>query len=80
MLVLRQLNKSVPKDIKIIGFDDTPAAKYAFPPLSSVKQDTDKIAKVAVDNLLNLIQHPNETDQLLIVPVSLISRQSTNKP
>ena len=51
-----------------------------FPPLSSVKQDTDKIAKVAVDNLLNLILHPNETDQLLIVPVSLISRQSTNKP
>ncbi|MSD84687.1 LacI family DNA-binding transcriptional regulator (plasmid) [Lactobacillus curvatus] len=78
MLVLRQLKKNVPRDIKIIGFDDTPAAKYAVPPLSSIHQDTSKIAKVAVDKLLNLINHPNETDEILIIPVSLISRQSTN--
>nr|WP_270218632.1 LacI family DNA-binding transcriptional regulator [Enterococcus lactis] len=80
MLILRQLRKVIPKDIKIIGFDDTPAAKYSFPPLSSVKQHTEKIAEIAVSNLLNLIQHPNETNKLLIVPVSLISRQSTREP
>lgn len=80
MLVLHQLNKRIPEDIKVIGFDDTPAAKYVYPSLSSVKQDTDKIVTVAVENLLNLIQYPNETDKLLIIPVSLTSRESTKKP
>lgn len=78
LLVLHQLKKDIPRDIKVIGFDDTPAAKYSVPPLSSIRQDTNKIAKVAVDNLLNLIDHPQETDKLLIIPVSLVSRQSAN--
>lgn len=78
MLVLHQLKRTIPQDMKVIGFDDTYAAKYAYPPLSSIRQDTTKIAETAVENLLNLVHHPNETDKLLIIPVSLISRQSTS--
>lgn len=78
MVVLHQKNINIPLDIKVIGFDDSPATKYVSPPLSSIKQDTNKIATLAVDNLLNLIQHPNETDKLLIIPVSLIPRKSTS--
>lgn len=77
MMALRSLGKNVPEEIKVVGFDDTFAAKYAFPALSSVQQNTDKIAQEAVKNLLNLISHPHETGKLLIIPVKLITRESS---
>lgn len=79
LLTLKKLNYNIPKDIKLIGFDDTPQNKYSSPTLSSVKQDTDQIAKLAVENLLKLIEYPHNTGDTIRVPVSLSLRESTQK-
>ncbi|ALB28511.1 LacI family DNA-binding transcriptional regulator [Companilactobacillus heilongjiangensis] len=74
---LLKIGKSVPKDIKIIGFDNDPQDIHSYPTLSSIKQDTDKIAQVTVDNLINLINHTGITGESITIPVSLIQRESS---
>jgi len=74
---LLKLGKSVPEDIKLIGFDDDPHDKHSYPTLSSVKQNTDKIAEVTVDNLINLINHTGVTGESITIPVKLIQRDSS---
>lgn len=78
LLVLKQLNINIPQEVKIIGFDDTPQNKYSSPTLSSVKQDTNKIAEVAVENLLNLIDSPHNTGDTIRIPVKLNLRESSS--
>ncbi|CAJ1180325.1 Ribose operon repressor [Companilactobacillus paralimentarius] len=74
---LLKLGKSVPDDIKIIGFDNDPQDVHSYPTLSSIKQDTDKIAKVTVDNLISLINHTGITGESITIPVTLIQRESS---
>ncbi|MGY6020026.1 LacI family DNA-binding transcriptional regulator [Streptomyces spinosirectus] len=48
---------SVPGDVSVVGYDDTPAAAYLSPPLTTVRQDFAAIATRAVDVLIALIEH-----------------------
>jgi len=77
LLFAPTLNKKVPEQLKIIGFDDTPCANYVAPALSSVRQETTKIAESAVDSLIHLLAHPEQTGKTIVVPVSLIKRRSS---
>lgn len=79
LVALTKLGKSVPQQIKLIGFDDTPQDKYSSPTLSSVKQDTQQIAATAVEKLLEIIKHPSRTGETILVPVSLSLRESSSK-
>ena len=77
LTAIKLLNKKSPEDIKIIGFDNIPASNYSHPTLSSVKQNTSKIAQAAVDNLLNLIDHPKDVANTVLIPVELVLRESS---
>ncbi|WP_251867508.1 LacI family DNA-binding transcriptional regulator [Enterococcus malodoratus] len=74
---IAKLGKKIPEDIKVIGFDNISQDKYSSPTLSSVKQDTDKIAAAAVDSLLKIIASPGETGDAILIPVSLVVRESS---
>ncbi|NVY96992.1 substrate-binding domain-containing protein [Lactobacillus sp. DCY120] len=71
---LPTLKKSIPSDIKVIGFDDSSIARHCYPKLSSVRQDTQKIADLAVASLINRIDQVHKN----IEPVKLIVRASTS--
>ena len=74
-----ELEKNIPKDIKLIGFDNTTGAYYCKPKLSSVKQNTSKIAQRTVDSLLDIINGRREqVNKYQLEPVQLILRESTN--
>ncbi|WP_087033820.1 LacI family DNA-binding transcriptional regulator [Trichococcus palustris] len=78
ILFLKELNIDVPKDIKIIGFDNVPTCEYSNPTLSSIKQDTEKIAKKAVSSLIKLIDGQTEDKgKIYLLPVQLIERESS---
>lgn len=79
LMLAPSLNKAVPKQLKLIGFDDIPCAGYSTPGLSSVKQDAVAIARSAVDSLLLLLSQPNQTGKSIVVPVELILRESSKK-
>jgi LacI family transcriptional regulator len=68
----------VPEDIAITGFDNTTAGRYACPPLTTVAQPTEAVAKKAVELLLK--QTRGETisasEELVKLPCQLVVRQS----
>lgn len=75
---LTERGKSVPEDISIVGFDDIPEAAYFSPPLTTVRQDFQRIGRDMLTTLLDLIDG-NVTEFTQSLP-RLIERSSTAKP
>lgn len=69
---------SVPKDLNIIGFDDLPEAEFAWPPLSTMRQNFQAIGEGAVGLLLNKL---NEERLAKSAPLTstLVQRATTAK-
>lgn len=75
MCFLRQQGISVPEQISVAGFDDSPMCHMVWPPLTSVRQDSALRAKIAVEKLEQL-KHSEETETEIRLPVSLVIRGS----
>ena len=45
---LHEAGLAVPADVSVVGFDDTPDAAYYWPPLTTVRQDFEELARRAV--------------------------------
>jgi len=73
----QRLGLSVPQDLSIVGFDDTPSASLVWPPLTTVRQPLAEMARVAVDML---ITPPEGPAPHRILPHELIVRHSTAAP
>lgn len=71
--------KAVGQDIAVTGFDDIPAAEYAHPSLTTVRQPIYEIGRRLVQLLMQIIagQPPEETS--LLMPTSLVVRDSTRR-
>jgi DNA-binding LacI/PurR family transcriptional regulator len=72
----RQLGISVPGELSVVGFDDSPPAAWSSPPLTTVRQDLAAKGRIAGELVLELLAGgaappPSE------VPVSLVVRGST---
>ncbi|GAB6107792.1 LacI family DNA-binding transcriptional regulator [Fusibacter bizertensis] len=68
----------VPRDISIIGFDGLFIGNICEPRLTTVYQDIDEKGKQAVELLINRIKGKTIEPQKVILPVSLIERDSVN--
>jgi len=69
MRALREMGKGIPDDVALVGYDDTPPAAYAYPPLTTVHQPMQEVGKLAVQLLLQMIQHPDlERKETLLKP------------
>lgn len=78
MNFLQEKGVNVPKDFSIIGFDDIPLASMVHPKLTTVSQNLELRAKVAVELLLELINETAE-GRMELLPVELIERESVEK-
>jgi len=65
----------VPEDIAIVGFDDIPAGRKAYIPLTTIHQPSDKIAEYAVDLILRKIDGEDINLRRLVKP-ELVIRES----
>jgi len=75
--VLRKMGKAVPKDVKVIGFDNVSITELTDPTLSTIAQPVGAMSKLATETLFKLINR-EEIDELhQIIPVELIEREST---
>lgn len=67
----------VPEQVKIVGFDDISISKYCATPITTIKQDIEKMGQIAVDVLLNLINGKEVEKKYFVLPVELIKRKTT---
>jgi len=74
-----QLGLKIPEDISVVGFDDIMLAEMTAPPLTTIHQPIDEIARLAVKVLVNRIDNPESSQVDLVLPTRLIVR-STCKP
>ena len=73
------LGLSVPGDLSIIGFDDTPAAVWSAPALTTIRQDLVEKGRHAGELALRLLSG-SRPDQVTTLGVSLVERASTGPP
>ncbi len=67
---------SVPGDVSVCGFDDTPIARHIYPALTTVRQPTREMGRLAGVELLKAIRDRDEGG-IVTVPYALQLRRST---
>ncbi|MDN0089397.1 LacI family DNA-binding transcriptional regulator [Yersinia nurmii] len=79
--VLRALQEqglSIPKDVSIVGYDDTDDSAYFHPPLTTVRQDFRQLGEKSLQQLVARLRtnHDTQPNALLLSP-ELVLRQTT---
>ncbi len=69
--------RSVPGDVRVIGFDDLDIARHTLPPLSSIRQDLIAGGAALVDMLMRRMV--GEAPAAVTLPPRLIERPSTSR-
>jgi DNA-binding LacI/PurR family transcriptional regulator len=67
----------VPADISVVGFDDSPHAAQAFPPLTTVRQPARHKGALAASLLIEHLQTGSPTPTARRLPTELVVRSST---
>ncbi|MCR5331369.1 MAG: LacI family transcriptional regulator [Lachnospiraceae bacterium] len=76
MTGLREKGVQVPRDKSIVGFDDNYLCQLTNPGLTTIHQDAEQKGFLAVDMLLSQLRHETVANHSIILPVSLIERES----
>jgi len=76
MRALREAGLRVPDDVGVAGFDDVPAAASADPPLTTVHQPTARMAVVATEMLIDVVEQRDTLKHRVILPTELVIRRS----
>jgi len=79
--VLRvELGLRVPEDVAVVGYDDTPVARWAAYDLSTVRQRPALMVDATVDALLAKIERGRTTPVRVRIDCELIQRSTTRLP
>ncbi|MFF7645043.1 substrate-binding domain-containing protein [Streptomyces canus] len=71
----------VPQDVSVVGFDDIPVSAYVTPPLTTVRQPFDAVAREGLRLLVQAIEKPDaDPAPASDPPVELVVRASTAPP
>jgi LacI family transcriptional regulator len=71
---------SVPGDISLVGVDDIEVSAHINPPLTTVRQPLESLARAGIDLLLKLIHDDHSENTQLTLEPMLIVRKSTAPP
>ena len=80
MEAIRESGRRIGTDISVIGFDDIPAASNVYPPLTTIRQPLFEMGASATRMLLDLIGNPARLGERLLLPTSLVIRESCRAP
>ncbi len=68
----------IPEQISIVGFDNVAMSQWICPALTTVSQDMELRAKIAIEKLNDLKEH-KEIETEVTLPVTLVERDSVRK-
>lgn len=74
----KQRNWRIPEDIAVVGFDNQTISELTEPPISTVAQPIEEMAKTSIDVIIHLIRS-NKTlkREIYEFPLQLVVREST---
>lgn len=73
----RELGINIPKDLSVVGFDDTILSTVCEPPLTTMAQPIQEMGKKVVELLVEEIERSKETKQRIVLSPKLVIREST---
>ncbi|MDC3416723.1 LacI family DNA-binding transcriptional regulator [Aquibacillus salsiterrae] len=76
ILAIRENGLAIPEDLAIVGCDDIEISKYTQPPLSTIRQEKDKIGRLAAFMLVDLINGVLESSSV-VVDCELLVRKTS---
>ena len=76
---VRALGKSIPEDLSIIGFDDNMLSRFYRPAITTIRQDMEMKGVLAGSILVQMIEERYEGEKEVMLPVSLIERDTVKK-
>ena len=82
----QSLGLAVPDDLSVAGFDDSPAASLVWPQLTTIRQPTAAMARLAVEMLITSAKTADDEVQVdvssthMVLAHELVIRLSTGKP
>lgn len=75
---LQELNIKIPQQVGVVSFSDGPISQMYKPAISIIHHSLARVGQVAVDLLIQRIEHPEDTHQQIhIINTDLIVRAST---
>ncbi len=74
--VCEKLERKVPEDVKIVGFDDVMISQITNPPITTIHQPIKEMAVTAVDMVIAASEGKTVPKRTLL-PVTLVKREST---
>lgn len=75
-----ELGIAIPERLSVIGFDDSAAALWMSPPLTTVRQPLDSMGQIAVERLIALAGDPNRFAHPFQLETRVVVRESTAPP
>lgn len=79
MAAIHAAGLTVPGDISVVGYDDISLARHLDPPLTTIAQDREGLAELAVEMVLALLNGV-EVPARRLLPGRLVVRASTGPP
>ncbi|MEW9528394.1 LacI family DNA-binding transcriptional regulator [Microbispora sp. NPDC049125] len=76
----RRLGLRVPDDLSVVGFDDLPLARSAWPPLTTVHQPLQEMAALAARMVLGVSGGDTREPRRVELATDLVVRESTSAP
>lgn len=76
---LKEANLKIPDDISLLIFDDQPYAPFLDPPITTVKQGSEKIGILAMNHMMSIIDKEKGKLRSRLIPTTLIIRESVLK-
>jgi DNA-binding LacI/PurR family transcriptional regulator len=74
---VRRAKREVPRDVSVVGFDDSAFMNCTDPPLTTVRQPIDAMGRAVVTLLANQIEGAAASDEELLFEPELVVRSST---
>jgi DNA-binding LacI/PurR family transcriptional regulator len=66
-------------DVALTGFDDHPMSEFLRPPLTSLRQPIELLARQVIDLLIAAIDHRTQPDRRILLPPTLVVRESSSR-
>lgn len=76
MRAIKAKGLSIPKDIALVGFDNTLEAAYVSPALTTIRQPLQEMGEAAVDLAIRSMEEEDFKPQTLVLKPELIIRES----